>query len=72
MMLRRQIVVFLAGAYPAFADAIDGQWCLGSGHLEIDEPRIRTLVGTEIIGTMQVKPCGRKCRRGGRAYSWRL
>jgi hypothetical protein len=37
-------------ASPARADAIDGQWCLGTSHLAIDGPKIRTPSGNEIVG----------------------
>jgi len=37
-------------ACPAFADAIDGQWCLGTSHFEISGPNIRTPGGNDITG----------------------
>jgi hypothetical protein len=35
---------------PVHADAIDGQWCLGTSHFEIDGPNIRTPGGNSIVG----------------------
>ena len=32
------------------ADAIDGQWCLGTGHFAIDGPNIVTPGGNQITG----------------------
>ena len=43
-------LVFLIGASTARADAIDGQWCLGSSHFEINGPNIRTPGGNQITG----------------------
>jgi len=43
-------VTFIIGAGPVRADAIDGQWCLGASHFEINGPNIRTPGGNEIIG----------------------
>jgi len=43
-------VVLVIGTAPVRADAIDGQWCLGSSHFEISGPRIRTPGGSEITG----------------------
>jgi hypothetical protein len=40
----------LAGTSLARADAIDGQWCFGSSHFEINGPNIRTPGGNEIAG----------------------
>jgi hypothetical protein len=37
-------------AGPARADAIDGQWCLGSSHLAIEGPSILTPGGNRIQG----------------------
>ena len=37
-------------ASPTRADAIDGQWCLGSSHFEIEGPNIRTPGGNRILG----------------------
>src|ERR1700682_1974259 len=34
----------------ARADAIDGQWCLGSSHFAIEGPNILTPGGSRIIG----------------------
>jgi hypothetical protein len=53
MMLRVLFVSFVAlviGANSARADAIDGQWCLGSSHFEINGPNIRTPGGNDITG----------------------
>ena len=53
MMLRVLLlgcVALLAGAGSAQADAIDGQWCFGSSHFEINGPNIRTPGGNEITG----------------------
>jgi hypothetical protein len=49
LLLLGAIALCLGGA-PARADAIDGQWCLGSSHFEIDGPNIRTPGGNRIIG----------------------
>jgi len=43
-------LALLASVCPARADAIDGQWCLGSSHFEIDGSKIRTPGGTDISG----------------------
>jgi hypothetical protein len=43
-------IVLMAGVSSARADAIDGQWCLGSSHFAINGPNIRTPGGNEIIG----------------------
>jgi hypothetical protein len=53
MMLRRMLLSWLAlvaGAASARADAIDGQWCFGSSHFEINGPKIRTPGGNDIVG----------------------
>jgi hypothetical protein len=53
MMLPRLLlgcVAVVAGASLARADAIDGQWCFGSSHFEINGPNIRTPGGNDIIG----------------------
>ena len=54
MMMRRVLVlgcvVLVAGACPARADAIDGQWCFGTSHFEINGPNIRTPGGNQITG----------------------
>jgi hypothetical protein len=54
MMMRRVLVLacyaVVVGVYPARADAIDGQWCLGSRHFEISGPNIRTPGGSQITG----------------------
>jgi hypothetical protein len=53
MMLRLILLswlAFLAGATSARADAIDGQWCFGSSHFEINGPKIRTPGGNDIVG----------------------
>ena len=39
-----------AGTRPAHADAIDGQWCLGTSHFAIDGPSILTPGGNRIEG----------------------
>jgi hypothetical protein len=43
-------VALFGSVYPAFADAIDGQWCLGTSHFEINGPSIRTPAGNSITG----------------------
>jgi hypothetical protein len=40
----------LVSVVPARADAIDGQWCLGASHFEINGPKIRTPGGNDITG----------------------
>jgi hypothetical protein len=53
MMLRLMLLSWLAlvaGAASARADAIDGQWCFGSSHFEINGPKIRTPGGNDIVG----------------------
>jgi hypothetical protein len=53
MMLRTLLLgcgTLLAGTSLARADAIDGQWCFGSSHFEINGPNIRTPGGNEIAG----------------------
>jgi hypothetical protein len=53
MMLRLMLLTWLAlvaGAASARADAIDGQWCFGSSHFEINGPKIRTPGGNDIVG----------------------
>jgi hypothetical protein len=50
------IAIIAAGALgvatgPARADAIDGDWCLGSGHFAIDGPNILTPGGNRIQGS---------------------
>jgi|SRR5215510_6251825 len=53
MMLPRLLlgcVALVAGASLARADAIDGQWCFGSSHFEINGPKIRTPGGNDITG----------------------
>ena len=45
VMLRALLVgsvVLVLGISSARADAIDGQWCLGASHFEINGPSIRT------------------------------
>ena len=42
--------LLLASVLPAHADAIDGQWCLGASHFEINGPNIRTPGGNDITG----------------------
>jgi hypothetical protein len=44
------ILLLMLTASPAKADAIDGQWCLSSSHLEINGPNIRTPGGNLIVG----------------------
>jgi hypothetical protein len=51
--------LLLASVLPAHADAIDGQWCLGASHLEINGPNIRTPGGNDITG---------ECNRHGFQY----
>jgi hypothetical protein len=55
MVMRRALIfgylAIVAGVCPARADAIDGQWCLGSGHFEISGPNIRTPGGNQITAT---------------------
>ena len=43
-------VVLVLGICSARADAIDGQWCLGASHFEINGPSIRTPGGNDITG----------------------
>jgi len=43
-------VALAVGANSARADAIDGQWCSGTKHFEIDGPKIRTPSGNVIAG----------------------
>jgi hypothetical protein len=53
MILRVLLVSCLAislGTGVACADAIDGQWCLGGNHFEINGPNIRTPGGNAITG----------------------
>jgi hypothetical protein len=54
MVMRRALIfgylAIVAGVCPARADAIDGQWCLGSSHFEISGPNIRTPGGNQITG----------------------
>jgi hypothetical protein len=49
-MLLAGLASLIATGGPVHADAIDGQWCLGSSHFEIHGPNIRTPGGNEIIG----------------------
>ena len=53
-MMRRAIllgcVVLVAGVGHARADAIDGQWCLGASHFEINGPNIGTPGGNAVVG----------------------
>ena len=42
--------VLLVSVLPARAEAIDGQWCLGASHFEINGPNIRTPGGKDITG----------------------
>jgi hypothetical protein len=52
-VLTLMCIVFVAivvGAISAQADAIDGQWCLGASHFEINGPNIRTPAGTRVTG----------------------
>jgi hypothetical protein len=55
-MLRfaRAAVVVVLGIFvspmPALADAIDGEWCLGTSHFAIDGPNILTPGGSRIQG----------------------
>jgi hypothetical protein len=53
MILRMLFVICVALAADvgsAHADAIDGQWCLGASHFEINGPKIRTPGGNDITG----------------------
>jgi hypothetical protein len=43
-------VSLITFATPAFADAIDGDWCLGSKQLSVKEPQITLPSGTTIQG----------------------
>jgi hypothetical protein len=43
-------VALVMGISPVHADAIDGQWCLGTRYFEINGPSIRTPGGNEISG----------------------
>ncbi len=47
---RFSVLLLLAAASPALADAIDGQWCFASSHLEIQGPSITTPGGNKIGG----------------------
>jgi hypothetical protein len=38
------------GATSAFADVIDGDWCLGTSHFSIDGPNIQTPAGNRVQG----------------------
>jgi hypothetical protein len=49
-MLPLAFAALIATSAPLRADAIDGQWCLGSSHFEIDGPNIRTPGGNRIVG----------------------
>src|SRR5262245_13538602 len=52
-MRRILVAAYLAlvvGVDPAQADAIDGQWCRGNSHFEINGPKIRTPGGNDITG----------------------
>ena len=55
-MLRfgRALVLVVLGIFlspmPALADAIDGEWCLGTSHFAIDGPNILTPGGSRIQG----------------------
>lgn len=45
------LLLLLAGASPALADRIDGDWCSPGGkHLRIDGPAITIPSGADIIG----------------------
>jgi hypothetical protein len=47
-------VALLAGIGPAFADAIDGDWCsVNGGHLRIEGPQIELAPGQVLEGTYQ-------------------
>jgi hypothetical protein len=43
-------LALIASVFPARADAIDGQWCLGGSHFEINGQNIRTPGGNTITG----------------------
>jgi hypothetical protein len=45
------LAAILAASAPAFADAIDGEWCSKEGkNLEIEGPKIRTPAGIDTTG----------------------
>jgi hypothetical protein len=44
------VALVLFRASPAYADAIDGDWCHGGRHLVIDGPKIVTPAGTSMTG----------------------
>lgn len=44
------VVALVMRTDPVRADAIDGQWCLASSHLEISGPNIRTPGGNQTTG----------------------
>ena len=50
-LLLLSCVALVVGVCSARADAIDGQWCLGSSHFEINGPNIRTPGGNQITGS---------------------
>ena len=53
MMLRVLLVscaALVIGANSTRADAIDGQWCLGASHFEINGANIHTPGGNDITG----------------------
>jgi hypothetical protein len=47
-------IALIAGAFPALADAIDGDWCNVDGsHLRIEGPQIELAPGQVLEGTYQ-------------------
>jgi hypothetical protein len=45
-------IMLFAGAFPALADAIDGDWCsVNGGHLRIEGPQIELAPGQVLEGT---------------------
>ena len=44
------VLAAFAATSPAAADSIDGQWCLGARHFEIEGPTITTPGGQRVTG----------------------
>jgi hypothetical protein len=61
-------LALIASVFPARADAIDGQWCLGSSHFEINGQNIRTPGGNTITGNYD-RHGNRRDRQGQRVRS---
>ena len=63
--------MLLVSVCPAIADAIDGQWCLGASHFEINGPNIRTPGGND--NHRQLRPSRlhlcRPAERGRRGHA---